>query len=70
LSWNGATEHKTWTVFGDTVNGGLSEIASVERTGFETRAYVAKTLEAVRVEARGKAIKTGVSEIVGVSRVC
>jgi hypothetical protein len=70
MSWNGATEHNTWTVFGGTVNGSLSEVVSVERTGFETRAYVAKTLESVRVKARGKAIKTGVSEIVGVSRVC
>jgi hypothetical protein len=70
MSWNGATEHKTWTVFGGMVNGGLSDVTSVERTGFETRAYVAKTLEAVRVEARGKAVKTGVSEMVGVSRVC
>jgi hypothetical protein len=70
MSWNGATEHRTWTVFGGAVNGSLSEVASVEKTGFETRAYVAKTLEFVEVEARGEAIEIGSSDIIGVSRVC
>jgi hypothetical protein len=70
MSWNGATEHKKWTVFGGAVNGSLSEVASVEKTGFETRAYVAQMLGFVRVEAMGEAIKTGLSNIVGVSRMC
>lgn len=70
MSWNGATEHKTWTVFGAAVNGSLSEVASVDKTGFETKASVAQMLGAVRVEAIGEAIETGVSDIVGVSRMC
>jgi len=70
MSWNGATEHKTWTVFGGAVNSSLSEVASIDKTGFETRASVAQILGAVRVEAIGEAIETGVSDVVGVSRVC
>ncbi|CAE7015097.1 hypothetical protein CFE70_002616 [Pyrenophora teres f. teres 0-1] len=70
MSWNGATEHKTWTVFGSAVNGSLSEVACVEKTGFETKASVAKLLKFVRVQASGEAIETGVSKTVGVSEVC
>jgi hypothetical protein len=70
MSWNGATEHKTWTVFGDEVNSSLSEVVSVEKVGFETRASIAQMLGFVRVEAKGEAIETGVSNIIGVSTVC
>jgi hypothetical protein len=70
MSWNGATEHKTWTVFGGAVNGSLSEVASVKKNGFETKASVAQKLGFVRVEANGEAIETGVSNTVGVSEVC
>jgi hypothetical protein len=70
MSWNGATEHETWTVFGGAVNGTLNEVVRVEKTGFETRANIAQTLGLVRVEASGKAIETGVSNVVGVSSMC
>jgi hypothetical protein len=70
MSWNGATEHKMWTVFGGAVNGSQNEVASVEKSGFETRADVAHTLEFVRVEASGEGIETGVSKVVGVSKTC
>jgi hypothetical protein len=70
MSWNGATEHKMWTVFGGAVNGSLSEVASVEKSGFETRADVAHALGFVRVEASGEDIETGVSKVVGVSETC
>ncbi|KAA8624964.1 Arylsulfotran-2 multi-domain protein [Pyrenophora tritici-repentis] len=70
MSWNGATEHKTWTVFGGAVNGSLSEVVSVEKTGFETKASVEKMLMFVKVEASGEAIDTGVSNVVSVSGMC
>lgn len=70
MSWNGATEHNTWNVFGGAVNGILGEVASMERTGFETKTSVAQKLGFVRVEARGETIEAGVSNIVSVSLVC
>jgi hypothetical protein len=42
----------------------------VEKTGFETRAWVGRRLGYVRVEAKGEGIETGVSEVVGVDEVC
>jgi hypothetical protein len=70
MSWNGATEHKTWTVFGGAVNGSLSEIVSVEKNGFETRADVAHVLGFVSVEASGENIEKGISKVVGVFETC
>jgi hypothetical protein len=70
MSWNGATEYRTWTVFGGASNGSLSEVISVKKTGFETRAVVAQTLGFVKVEASGRDIETGVSDVVGVVEVC
>jgi hypothetical protein len=70
MSWNGATEHETWTVFGGAVNGSLSEVAVVKKTGFETRVSVPQTLGFASVEASGDEIETGVSNFVRVSSVC
>ena len=70
MSWNGATEHKSWSLFGGAKNGTLSEVARVERSGFETSAYVAHSLEFVRVEASGEGIDTGVSEVVSIVEAC
>jgi hypothetical protein len=70
MSWNGATEHGMWTVFGAAGNVSLSKVVSVEKTGFETRAWVGRRLGYVRVEAKGEGIETGVSEVVGVDEVC
>ncbi|KNG47795.1 hypothetical protein TW65_05395 [Stemphylium lycopersici] len=70
MSWNGATEHKAWTLFGGAVNGTLNQVAKVEKNGFETSASVADVLEFVRVEASGEGIDTGVSEVVSVVEAC
>jgi hypothetical protein len=70
MSWNGATEVHAWTVFGGASNGSLSEVSSVEKTGFETKAVVGQKLGFVRVEASGKEIETGVSNIAAVSETC
>jgi len=70
MSWNGATQHKTWTVFGDVVNGILSEILSVEKNGFETRASTKQELSFVKVEASAEGEETGVSDVVGVIELC
>jgi hypothetical protein len=70
MSWNGATEHHTWTIFGGAVNGSLSKVISVDKAGFETKAVVEQTLGFVKVEASGKEIETGVSDVVAVSEMC
>jgi len=67
MSWNGATEVKRWNVFGGVMNGTLSEIMNVERTGFETIGSVGERLRVVRAEAIGEGIQTGASEVVAVT---
>lgn len=70
MSWNGATEVHTWDVFGGAFNGTLSKVASVEKSGFESKAVVGQKLGFVRVEASGEEIETGVSQVAAVSEVC
>jgi hypothetical protein len=70
MSWNGATEHRVWTVFGGVSNGSLSEVVSVNKTGFETKAVVTQSLGFVRVEASGREIENGVSNVAGVVEMC
>jgi hypothetical protein len=70
MSWNGATEHKTWTVFAGTVNGSLSAVGSVNKTGFETTMVVAEAVAFVKVEATGEGIQVGNSDIIRVLEGC
>ncbi|KAI4621100.1 uncharacterized protein J4E87_006728 [Alternaria ethzedia] len=70
MSWNGATEVDTWTVFGGAFNGTLSKVTSVEKSGFETKAALGEKLGFVRVEASGENIETGVSRVAAVSEMC
>jgi uncharacterized radical SAM superfamily Fe-S cluster-containing enzyme len=70
MSWNGAKEHQTWTVFGGIVNGSLSEVANVKKIGFERMVVVPQLVEFAKVEANGKGIQTGVSDIVDVLEGC
>ncbi|KAJ4340762.1 hypothetical protein N0V95_007404 [Ascochyta clinopodiicola] len=70
MSWNGATEHKVWTVWGGEANGTLSKVGIAEKSGFETKAVVTEEVAFVRVEAAGEGIEKGVSEVVGVARFC
>lgn len=70
MSWNGATEHKSWTVFGGVMNGTLEKVAVVGKSGFETRVVVAKGLAFVRAEASGEGIEKGLSEVVSVVESC
>jgi hypothetical protein len=70
MSWNGATEHKTWTVFAGTVNGSLSAVRSVNKTGFETMMAVAVSVTFVKVEASGEGIQVGNSDTVRVLEEC
>lgn len=70
MSWNGATEHQSWTVFGGTKEKDLAQKATAKRSGFETVVTVPHSLQFVKVEASGSGIETGVSSIFGVSEEC
>jgi hypothetical protein len=70
MSWNGATEHKMWTVFAGTVNGSLSVVRSVNRTGFETMIFMAEPVGFLKVEASGEGIQSGNSDTVRVLEEC
>ena len=68
MSWNGATEVQRWTVLGGKAKETLDEVASVDKSGFETKATVSGQLGYIRAEASGQGIETGVSKIVAVEK--
>lgn len=70
MSWNGATENNKWTVFAGASEDTLNEKASVEKTGFETKATFSGSAQFVRVESAGEGIETGVSEVIAVESQC
>ncbi|GKT60062.1 hypothetical protein ColTof4_00204 [Colletotrichum tofieldiae] len=70
MSWNGATENKKWTVFAGASNDALTEKVTVDKTGFETKATLAGSVQFVRVESAGEGIETGVSEVIAVESQC
>jgi hypothetical protein len=69
MSWNGATEHKQWKVFGAS-RSDLKPVAVVRKTGFETVANIKGSLRYVQVEAHGLGIQKGVSKIIPVKSGC
>ncbi|OAQ90525.1 arylsulfotransferase protein [Purpureocillium lilacinum] len=52
MSWNGATEHKTWQVFAGSTEGDLSSQVSVARQGFETAVTLSGLPALIQVEAK------------------
>jgi hypothetical protein len=70
MSWNGATEHQQWTVFGGVTRSSLPPVAVAGKTGFETVTSVKGSLNYVRVEAHGRGIETGFSKTVRVLTQC
>ncbi|CAG7923158.1 unnamed protein product [Penicillium olsonii] len=70
MSWNGATEHKKWKIFGGNTRGNLHPVSIVRKSGFETTASVRGGLKYVRVEADGFGIEKGVSKVVSVKEMC
>mgnify|MGYP001658243669 CR=1 FL=1 len=70
MSWNGATEHQQWHVFGGVTQNGLPWVGVTPKTGFETMTSVKGGLKYVRVEAHGHGIKAGVSKTVRVQTQC
>ncbi|KAJ6091880.1 hypothetical protein N7467_003849 [Penicillium canescens] len=70
MSWNGATEHQQWHVFGGVTQNGLPRVGVTPKTGFETMTSVKGGLKYVRVEAHGHGIKAGVSKTVRVQTQC
>lgn len=70
MSWNGATEHKQWKIFGGTNHTDLSPVSVARSTGFETSVSVQAGLKYVRVEAHGRGIEKGVSKVVAVEHAC
>ncbi|KAJ5366474.1 hypothetical protein N7541_000415 [Penicillium brevicompactum] len=70
MSWNGATEHKQWKIFGGTNHTDLSPVSVARSTGFETSVSVQAGLKYVRVEAHGRGIEKGVSKVAAVKHAC
>lgn len=72
MSWNGATEHKTWTVYAGSRNetSALHQVATIGKEGFETKTSVPLNSKFVKVEASGKNIETGKSALVPVHHSC
>ncbi|KAI1336645.1 ASST-domain-containing protein [Xylariaceae sp. FL0016] len=70
MSWNGATEHKSWKVFTGATESALTLSAHVARTGFETSARVLGQASYVRVEAQGSNVTAGVSSVVEAQSGC
>ncbi|KAI5306837.1 hypothetical protein KEM55_008486, partial [Ascosphaera atra] len=72
MSWNGATENKLWSVFAGDRNEttALRNVTATPRHGFETKATIPGQARFVRVEASGRNITTGRSEIVAVKQSC
>ncbi|KAJ4293610.1 hypothetical protein N0V90_008893 [Kalmusia sp. IMI 367209] len=69
MSWNGATEHRSWTILAGTGDR-LETRAIVNRTGFETLATISGSEQSVQVEAHGNGIDTGVSDVITVDTLC
>ncbi|KAI5293834.1 hypothetical protein KEM52_005137 [Ascosphaera acerosa] len=65
-SWNGATEHKTWTVYAGEEKDALYQVGRAARTGFETKITVPGHPKYVRLEATGNNVY-GRSKIATVS---
>lgn len=70
MSWNGATDVQTWTVWGGATNETLSEVTSVGRSGFETKVVVGERFASLKAGASGEGIGMSASEIVAVARDC
>ena len=68
VSWNGATEVKTWHVFAGLDGQHLSSAAEARKAGFETAIRLGSRPRAVRVaalDARGRVLRS--SAVVSVS---
>lgn len=70
MSWNGATEVRSWDVWGGDSNGTMRVVETTEKKGFETKAVVGTALKFVKAEAHSEGIDTGVSQTVAVAEVC
>jgi hypothetical protein len=70
MSWNGATEHTQWKVFGGSTQKDLRPVSVARKTGFETVATAKGALKYVRVEAHGLGIELGLSKVVTVDSQC
>ncbi|KAL3455342.1 ASST-domain-containing protein [Aspergillus heterothallicus] len=69
-SWNGATDVQSWRVMARTGAGGLREVATVPRNGFETRIQLDKAVEHVVVAAVGGVGDGTKSNAVAVAKSC
>jgi hypothetical protein len=50
-SWNGATEVKSWRVLGGSGGAGLTQVASAQKSGFETAIPVERSFRSFQVQA-------------------
>ncbi|KAF2646013.1 hypothetical protein P280DRAFT_544443 [Massarina eburnea CBS 473.64] len=70
MSWNGATEHQTWTVNAGAAEDVLEKKVVVAKTGFETVAKINETAQFVQVKASGDGINAGISAVIEVKAGC
>jgi hypothetical protein len=70
MSWNGATEYTSWTVYAGTSKAELSFATAAIRTGFETSATISLGVSYVRAEAYGLNTTLGSSEVITVQEQC
>lgn len=70
MSWNGATEHSTWSIYAGPTEANTTLAARVEKTGFETVATINGLPEYIIAMAEGVNITTGVSSAVTSTAQC
>lgn len=71
MSWLGETEHTSWKIFSGIDSGNMTLVNEIERNGlFETFAGVEGKGSYFQVQASGRNITGGVSEIFSVNGTC
>ena len=70
MSWNGATEHKEWSVFGGDSKENFELVGKKRKTGYETSVAVPGHYGYIRAEASGAGIEPGKSAIIVPEKGC
>lgn len=70
MSWNGATEHEEWVAFAGSTHQTLGLVGKAKKTGFETVMSFPGHSRYVYVEAHGRGISAGRSEVVSSDSHC
>ncbi|KAL3423317.1 hypothetical protein PVAG01_05064 [Phlyctema vagabunda] len=70
MSWNGATEHRSWNVYAGKSQESLHLAGHAKKTGFETVTAIGGSPSYIRVEAEGLNITSGVSSMISPQDSC